>query len=301
MSDENRAKEKKPSVTAVVPSYSPGAGILDLIAQLSGEVEISRILISDDASPVTADPVLRQAAQISGVEVIRHTKNAGIARGLNDGLAWALEHSESMLLTLDQDSRITAGYVSALLAELNVGQSLWSDNAAIGVIAPEIVQDASGDMHYPTREEDGVLVTEEVIQSGALWMVTALQEIGGFDESLGIDAVDAAACLHLRESGYLVALAADLSLEHNLGNSRQVNLFGRTVMVTNHSPSRRATMVRNRLRLAPAEFKQSPKHAFRTLRRVGVNSILGVITGEDRWAKAKGSISGLRSAKNDPK
>jgi len=301
VSDENRSKEKKQSVAAVIPSYSPGADLLDLVAQLSGEVEISRILISDDASPVTADPVLRQAAQISGVEVIRHNKNAGIARGLNDGLAWALEHSESMLLTLDQDSRIPAGYVSALLAELNVGQSLWSDNAAIGVIAPEFVQDASGDMHYPTREEDGVLVTEEVIQSGSLWVVSALQEIGGFDESLGIDAVDAAACLHLRASGYLVALAADLSLEHNLGNSRQVNIFGRTVMVTNHSPSRRATMVRNRLRLAPAEFKQSPKHAFRTLRRVGVNSTLGVITGEDRWAKAKGSLSGFRAVKDDPK
>jgi len=70
--------------------------------------------------------------------------------------------------------------------------------------------------------------------------------------------------------------------------------LGRTVMVTNHSPARRATMVRNRLALAPAEFRQSPKHAFRTLRRVTVNSVLGGITGEDRWQKTKGSLSGLR-------
>jgi GT2 family glycosyltransferase len=155
-------------------------------------------------------------------------------------------------------------------------------------------------MRYPTRQEGGVLVTEEVIQSGALWMVPALVKIGGFDESLGIDAVDAAACLRLREAGYLIALAPNVSLEHNLGDSRQVNLFGRSVMVTNHSPARRATMVRNRLRLAPAEFKQSPKHAFRTLRRVTVNSTLGAITGEDRWAKAKGSLSGLRGKKDEP-
>ena len=286
--------EVKTSVTVVIPTFAPSDALLELVSGLSGQAEVSRIIISDDASPATADPVLRTAAQLEGVEVIRHNKNAGIARGLNDGLAAAVEAGNSTLLTLDQDSRIPLGYVSALMTELHSHESLWSESAGIGVMAPAVVNDASGDMHYPSRDEDGVLVTEEVIQSGSLWMVPALQKVGGFDESLGIDAVDAAACLRLREAGYLVALAADVSLEHNLGDSRQVNILGRSVMITNHSPARRATMVRNRLRLAPAEFKQSPKHAFRTLRRVGVNSTLGVLTGDDRWAKAKGSLSGLR-------
>ena len=293
--------EVKTSVTVVIPTFAPSDALLELVSGLSGQAEVSRIIISDDASPVTADPVLRTAAQLEGVEVIRHNKNAGIARGLNDGLAAAVEAGNSTLLTLDQDSRIPQGYVSALMTELHSHESLWSESAAIGVIAPAVVNDASGDLHYPSRDEDGVLVTEEVIQSGSLWMVPALQKVGGFDESLGIDAVDAAACLRLREAGYLVALAADVSLEHNLGDSRQVNILGRSVMITNHSPARRATMMRNRLRLAPAEFKQSPKHAFRTLRRVGVNSTLGVLTGDDRWAKAKGSLSGLRASKDDPK
>ena len=286
--------EVKTSVTVVIPTFAPSDALLELVSDLSQQAEVSRIIISDDASPVTADPVLRTAAQLEGVEVIRHNKNAGIARGLNDGLAAAVAAGDSTLLTLDQDSRIPLGYVSALMTELHSHESLWSESAGIGVMAPAVVNDASGDMHYPSRDEDGVLVTEEVIQSGSLWMVPALQKVGGFDESLGIDAVDAAACLRLREAGYLVALAADVSLEHNLGDSRQVNILGRSVMITNHSPARRATMVRNRLRLAPAEFKQSPKHAFRTLRRVGVNSTLGVLTGDERWAKAKGSLSGLR-------
>lgn len=141
----------------------------------------------------------------------------------------------------------------------------------IGVIALATVRDANGEIRYPTRYHGQVLVTEEVIQSGALWNVSALESIGGFDESLGIDAVDAAACLRLKEQGYLVA------------------------------PARRASMVRNRLRLAPAEFKQSPTHAFRTLRRVGVNATLGALSGQDRWAKVKGSLSGLRPLKGKPK
>ena len=304
MSSENGAKEHglevKPSVTVVIPTFDPNACLMDLIADLSGEAEISRIVISDDASRVTADPVLRAASQLAGVDVIRHNKNAGIARGLNEGLAAAVDAGDPLLLTFDQDSRVAPGYVSALIAAWDGQRSLWSENASIGVIAPAVVSDASGEMKYPTRHDSGVLVTEEVIQSGALWDVNALQKIGGFDESLGIDAVDAAACLRLREAGFLVALAAGVSLEHNLGDARQVNILGRSVMVTNHSPARRATMVRNRLRLAPAEFKQSPKHAFRTLRRVTVNSTLGAVTGENRWAKAKGSLSGLRAKKDDP-
>lgn len=300
MSNTGAIKSQVGRVTAVIPTYRPTPGLIDLISDLAGESEVSSIVITDDSSPVTADPLLREAGTQPGVEVIRHFRNAGIARGLNEGLLRAAERGSTWLLTFDQDSRISAGFVRDLMAAVPQPTSLWTETdqvKEIGVIAPEVVLDASGHMAYPQREIDGVLVTEEVIQSGALWRVSALQHVGGFDESLGIDAVDAAACLRLREAGYLVALAPGVNLHHNLGDSRQVKVLGRSVMVTNHSPARRATMVRNRLRLAPAEFKQSPKHAFRTLRRVGVNSVLGAVSGEDRWAKAKGSLTGLRAPK----
>ena len=56
---------------------------------------------------------------------------------------------------------------------------------------------------------------------------------------------------------------------------------------------RRTSIVRNRLRLAPEEFAQSPVHALRTLRRVAVGTALAVTVEEDRWAKAKASARGL--------
>ena len=131
------------------------------------------------------------------------------------------------------------------------------------------------------------------MQTGSLWNVAAMRTVGGFDERLGIDAVDAAACLRLREAGYLVALAPGLTLSHTLGASRQINLFGRQVIVSGHSPERRTTIVRNRLKLFPAEFAQSPAHALRTLRRVGVNAILGSVLEENRWEKTKATFRGF--------
>ena len=280
------------SVLAVVPTYRPTDSVHALIAQLAVQFPV---IVSDDASPCTADPILRELSLLSSVTVMRHDNNVGIARGLNDGLAAALISGATWLFTVDQDTVLPAGYVESLLS---VATSLMSMGVPLGAIGAQVIADASGSMTYPTRIENGAVVTEEIIQTGSLWSVATLSSFGGFDETLGIDAVDAAGCLRLRERGFVVAVAPGLSVSHAIGAARSVSIFGRNVMVTGHSPERRTSMVRNRLRLFPAEFKQSPRHAFRTLRRVGVNQTLGLITENDRWEKAKGSIRGLRSGED---
>ena len=267
-------------VVAVVPGYEPGiADITGLVsALLSSNVPV---IVVDDGS---ADSTYLSACAELGADVVRHERNEGIARSLNDGLEFARSAGATWLLTVDQDTVLPDGYVDALLAV--------ADPRA-GVIGAETIGDASGDLRYPTREVGGHLVTDEVFQTGSLWRVALLHGLGGFDESLGIDAVDAEACLKVREAGLAVVLAPGVRLEHRYGSGHAVRLLGRSVVATGHPPERRETMVRNRVRLFPREFRQSPTHALRTLRRVGVNVMLGVVVEEDRWAKAKGSLRGL--------
>ncbi len=267
-------------VVAVVPGYQPVARevtalVSSLLASGIG------VLVVDDGS---ADASYLDQCAALGASVLRHTANEGIARSLNDGLAFARTSGATWLLTVDQDTELEDGYVSSLLAFAH---------ARAGVIGAETIGDASGDLRYPAREVAGHLVTDEVFQTGSLWRVEALSALGGFDESLGIDAVDAEACLKLREAGFAVVLARGVRLSHRYGSGHAVRLLGRSVVATGHSPARRETMVRNRLRLFPREFRQSPAHALRTLRRVGVNVLLGVTVEEDRWAKAQGSLRGL--------
>ena len=271
------------SVAVVVPTYRPEPSeLLALVTSL--QAAGLPVLVTDDASPATFDPALR-AIEALGVIVLRHERNAGIARGLNEGLGFAFDAGASWLLTVDQDTVLPSGYVDSLIP--------WAV-AGVGVVAAEHIADASGAIGYPSRLIDGQLITEEVMQTGSLWSVEVMQRVGGFDESLGIDAVDAAACLRIREQGLRVVLAPDVSLTHHLGTTRQVQIFGKTVLATGHSASRRTTMVRNRLKLAPAEFRQSPIHAMRTLRRVAVNVALGALVEEDRLANAKAGLRGLR-------
>ena len=268
-------------VAAVIPAFEPDAGALTALTSSLLEQQIP-VLVVDDGSSSSHD---LGGLEASGARVLRHDTNAGIARSLNDGLAFALECGAQWLLTVDQDTVLPEHYVASLLGAVRPG---------IGVIGAETIADVAGDLAYPTKMIDGRLTTAEVFQTGSLWSVPALQLIGGFDESFGIDGVDAAACLALREAGFLVALAPGVRLEHHYGSGQAVRLLGRSVWATGHSPARRETMVRNRLRLLPREFRQSPAQALRSARRLGMNVLLGVTVEEDRWGKAKGAMRGLR-------
>lgn len=278
------------SVAAVVPTYRPASVQLGRVA---GSLVAAGVptLVADDASPCSADPVLRDVAD-AGAALIRHHRNRGVARSLNEGLRFAVALGADWLLTVDQDSTLPDGYVLWLLEAADSATAALGPDA-VGAVAAGSVSDASGLIGYRTRHVAGVPTTEEVIQSGTLWRVAALQDLGGFDETFGIDAVDAAACVRLRASGRHVVVAPGLALEHRLGDARPVSILGRTVLATKHSPQRRTTIVRNRLRLAPEEFRQSPAQAFRTLRRVAVGTALAITIEEDRWAKAKASALGL--------
>ena len=277
-------------VVAVIPVYRPeGPALLALLKALADQRVPT--VVADDASPCTADPLLREVAA-RGTTVVRHDRNTGIARSLNDGLNAAIDAGATWLLTVDQDSTLPDGYVAALAqAAGQAAEALWP--RTVGAVGAGAVDDASGALAYPVTHVNGFPTTDEVIQTGTLWSVAALTSIGGFDESLGIDAVDAAACLRMRADGRRIALATGARIGHRVGTARQVTLLGRSVMSTGHGAERRATMVRNRLRLFPAEFAQSPVHALRTLRRVAVNTALAVTVEDDRWSKAKGSARGL--------
>lgn len=280
-------------VVAVVATYRPGAeSLLALLDDLAHEAVTT--IVVDDASPCTFDPLLREVAGrvIAGtpVKVQRFDNNRGIARSLNAGLALARELHASWLLTLDQDTRLPAGVVEQLLA---TAAGAKQAGLLVGAIGPVIHDTGGGEIKYPTRESSGFATTAEIVQSGGLWSVVALQEIDGFDERLGIDAVDAAACLHLRQLDYQVLVDGDARITHRLGSARAVQVLGRTVLATGHSAARRTTMVRNRLQLAPAEFMQSPIQGLRTLRRLAMSTALAVTVEEDRWAKAKASARGL--------
>lgn len=281
------------AIVSVVPTYRPDPRVNDLIDVLRAH---GPVVVSDDASPCTSDTLLKTLIDVPNVIVIRHTRNRGIARGLNDGLRTALALGATWLLTVDQDSQLPPDYPAQLAEFANMTRHRAPAVAAIGSAH---VTDGSSGIRYPTDMIEGIATTPEIIQTGSLWRVEPLLEVGGFDETFGIDAVDAAACVRLRRLGYVVALAPDLSIDHQIGSSLSLGVLGRNIMITRHSPERRTTMMRNRLRLFPEEFQESPRHALRSIRRVIVNQTIGLFMEGQRREKALGTLRGFKSKQTD--
>jgi rhamnosyltransferase len=275
-------------VVVVIPTFRPPERTRQLIDTLRPMV--GALVVADDASPCTFDPFFRECQSLSSVKVYRFARNAGIARSLNIGWRTAQRIGAPWLLTVDQDSALPHRYVADLVA---AARGATHAGVHVGVIGPATIQDSSGPITYPVKDVNGWPTTAEVFQTGALWSVHALSAINGFDESFVTDAVDAEACLSLREAGYHVALALNVTLAHSWGEARQFKVLGTTIAATGHSPHRRTHMVRNRMRLAPREFRQSPTQAVRSLRRLTVNTLLAVSVEQNRWAKARASVLGL--------
>ncbi len=182
----------KQEVLLVIPTFRPTRSVISIIEKLK-----LTTIVSDDCSPVTSDPILREISALPRTTVIRNLHNQGIARGLNQGLEFAASHQFEWLLTVDQDSDLDGDYARAILSAAQSHEALWIQRPAVGVIAPHQIQDASGVMTYPTKLVDSVPVTQEVIQSGALWRVSSLLPIGGFYLYLVIYAFFSASFLHL--------------------------------------------------------------------------------------------------------
>ena len=269
-------------------TYRPSSSLIDQARVVRAMV--NRLVIVDDASPCTFDRILREVPTHGSVEVWRFPDNQGIARSLNIGLAKAIDIQASWLLTLDQDSVLPTHYVESLISDATRAEQA---GIRVGAIGPREIHDRAGVIGYPEATSHGWMSTAEILQSGALWSVRALNEIGGFDESFAMDAVDAAACLALREHDYSILLSSGCTFQHSWGDGRRLAVFGRSIAVTEHSPARRATIVRNRLRLAPREFRQSPLQACRSLRRVAVGTVLAVTIERNRKEKLKSTLQAL--------
>ena len=207
-------------VYCVIPTFTPESTLLDLAAGLSSQCPV---LVVDDASPCTSDGLLRKVEALPGVDVIKHATNAGIGRGLNDGLAVARDAGCAWLLTVDQDTDVPAGYVRTLI---EAALKLSACEVPLGALGAGSVTIAGASMRYPGEALDcqgmNVASTAEIVQSGTLWNVDAVTAFGGFNEAFGMDAVDAHACLGLREAGLVVATFTDLEINHRIGSAQPV-------------------------------------------------------------------------------
>jgi len=244
---------------AIIVTFNPTATLKINVHSLLQQVEY--VIVIDNSNNQTTAPVLETICSCDGVILIKNGANLGLAQALNQGLVWARLLNCIWVYTFDQDS-FAFGQFCQLLLETFLTKRKELGNIIIA--SPTYINLDSGLTYNLEKDVNGLM--ETTMTSGNLIDLNLAINLGGFREDFFIDYIDVEFNLRARHYGYKIIEVKEAVLEHNLGNSKRVRfLYKNSVLVTNHSASRRYYNARNRVRTYIEYFPKFPNWVYKDL------------------------------------
>ncbi len=238
------------SVCGVIVTYHPTAKMIEDLSKVLAQVQ--GLVVVDNASNAEVVDRLRGASRGLGFHLIENGENLGIAEGLNQGILWARNEGYPWVVLLDQDSKITDGFVNQMFATWEVHPA----RERVASMHPKYLDPSTGREPNFLRAEDGGPVTS--MTSGALMPTWIFDKIGLFSSEYFIDQVDTEYCLRIRAAGYLVADSRDAVLLHATGFPERRRFLFFNFEPTHHSAVRRYYLSRNRVAVYRKYFRVFP-------------------------------------------
>jgi len=175
--------------------------------------------------------------------------NHGIGKGLNVGIAMALEKGANYVVISDQDTLYPGDYVEKLL---KCYEAMGISIAAVG----PMIFDRRKDSYRPimvtkfrsVNRNEGIecLHVAHTMSSGMMLDAKAIETVGLMREDLFIDYVDYEWCWRAQSRGFSIIISSDTAVDHVLGD-RMMVVFGRKYILRN--PTRYYYTIRNGLYL----------------------------------------------------
>lgn len=287
MTTSSRPSSRPSSRTvAVVTAYRPGRSLPAAVRSVRSQVD--RVVVVDDGSPAAHAAVLDEVVAL-GATVVRHEVNRGIGAALNTGVREARSSASSPthVLTMDQDSELTDGFVAQLVA---AEQAALSAGVAVGMTSPGAVATvrSSGPSSVAAFEPGG-----EPIQSGLLLPTGTLDAVGDFDETLVIDGVDSDYWLRALDLGLTAVVAPGVRLDHRLGHPLVVG--GRRLPFVVASEFRYYYQWRNLVRVVRRHGRRHPRWAAGAVLRAARHLTIVTVLAPGRGARLRTAGAGLRA------
>ena len=161
----------------------------NVLAQVDG------LVVVDNGSNPGELTQLQEASEALAFRLIENRENLGIAEALNQGVRWAMSHGYPWVILLDQDSKITDGFIGQLFAAWKA----HPERDRICSIHPRYVDPATGIEPAWRRASDGSPITS--ITSGAMMPIWVFHKVGWFASEYFIDSVDVEYSYRIRAAG----------------------------------------------------------------------------------------------------
>lgn len=244
------------SVCAVIITYNCGNEFCESFLTVNGKVD--KVIIVDNGSNNKTLDMLNEIKSKYDIELILNNENIGIASALNKGLKYAINNKYNWVLTLDHDSKLTDNMIENMFNAYNKVEK--EDRKKIVSIVPNYIEEKLLNKLDKNELQENIEYIENGITSGNLVKVSAVKEIGFFNDDLFIDCVDSDFCCRIIEKGYKIIKVNNAILIHNLGETRLIKFLGRNIQCSNHSYIRRYYMTRNRFYLWEKYKNITPKY-----------------------------------------
>jgi rhamnosyltransferase len=272
------------SVCGVIVTYHPNAEMLENIPRVRSQV--NGLVIVDNGSDEDELTPLRSASSELEFHLLENGDNLGIAEALNRGVMWAKDKGFPWVILFDQDSKITDSFVQLLMQEI----VSHPEGQRIASMHPKYVDMKTLTEAKVLRAKDGGPVKS--MTSGALMPAWIFDKVGYFASEYFIVEVDSEYCYRIRAAGFLVADSQHASLLHSVGTPTTFAAFGFRCRPTNHSPTRRYYMSRNRVAVYRKYFRVFPEWVLQSMYETFRETIKCFLTEQFRIRKFRNFILG---------
>ena len=204
-------------IGAVLVVYNPDFALTErLLTRLYGQTK-EVVIVDNSPEPNDFTKVIEH------YHYIHFPENLGIAAAHNAGLIFLLKEGCEYALLLDQDSLIPNNMVFDLSSLFKASKQKNMQN--IVAIGPRIKctfsdKNVRSLVQQEVFEYEDLVGVTQIIASGMMIDLSALDQIGLKDESLFIDGVDHEWCWRARSMGMSIARAKKVEMIHRLGDSR---------------------------------------------------------------------------------
>jgi rhamnosyltransferase len=272
-------------VCAIVVTFHPDALVMQGLAAVRPQVE--KLIVVDNGSTREELLPLREASSLLGFELIENGNNLGIATALNIGVRRGEALGAEWFLLLDQDGRVTDGYVAAMLR----GFAASASGERLAILVPRYVDSRYGNT-LTSPPADGAQL-EVAVTSGSLTPLRVFRKAGYFADELFIDQVDSEYSLRVRALGYAIEECTDAVLLHSPGTPTYHRVLGsKPFQVANYGPVRRYYQARNLVWLV-RRYGGTFRPFVRSQVTIHAKDFVKICFEENRWEKWRFFLWGL--------
>lgn len=264
----------KSEIVCITVLYNPTADLIRNIRYYNNF--IGKVILVDNSNKNNQHLFIN----MDNVDYIPLMENTGIAHAINVGIK---RSTENYILTMDQDSTLSADLINAYLNFLNT-----YDANDIGAITPQYDTDRNHAKKLTGSKE--VLLS---MQSGTLFKRSTFEKIGLFNEDLFLDVVDWEYFLRMNSVGLKLIQVDDAILVHQPATTKELNLGFFKLKYGVASPVRYYYQSRNLLWTAK-KYRSRPLY-----KNLIVKWLKIVLLFNDKSEYLKLFRQGIRDAKNN--